>query len=352
LWRLVRRSRVVAKVALAGFGMAYAAPLEAAESAPIDDLRWLDGRANAVAALNRTPEECVFVPRDPTRRAGFELGRVAFRSPALLGGIAARVGLSCDSCHVNGHDNPNFVFAGVSGVPGTADVTGSVFSRAREDEIRNPVSIPTLRDAAHSPPFGRVRPSPDLRVFLETVVAEEFQGRPPSASILDALAIYVESLQSAACSGQASPRVSLERDGGDLRRTFAVARAALESREEGTAEFAVLSLRMRLGRLHQRFSGHLEARERIVSLSRSLEERVTGASALSAFSARERLDAAERAFELLFADLRPIERDSLYDDAMLEEAVSSFRAAPATRADAGAPEGSGDHPGQREDASR
>ncbi|MGF7473737.1 hypothetical protein WFJ45_23635, partial [Salmonella enterica subsp. enterica serovar Minnesota] len=70
------------------------------------------------------------------------IGRAAFNSPLLLGGQAARAGLSCASCHRNGRGNPDFHFPGISGAPGTADVTASLLSSHRGDGQFNPKPIP------------------------------------------------------------------------------------------------------------------------------------------------------------------------------------------------------------------
>lgn len=326
------RLGLLAVIGLSLFLAAAAGPSSAGDDDALpDDLRWVDPKADSVAALNRTPEECVSIPPDPAQRRLFELGRVAFRSPVLLGGVAARVGLSCDSCHVNGHDNPVFFFAGVSGSPGTADVTGSVFSRAREDDIENPVPIPSLRDAARSPPFGSVLPSEELRAFLVTVVVEEFQGAPPSAAVLDGLTVYLHALRSSACAGAAGMLrpVSLELEGEDLRRSLAVARAALESGDLALAEFSLLSLRARLGRLYQRFPAtgppHALARDRIVALSRSLDFGSGGRAAMSEAVAREGLVESERRLDAILVGLEELESESLYDDAVLRRAIDRAR---------------------------
>ena len=69
-------------------------------------------------------------------------GEALFHTPSLLGGQAAKAGISCASCHVNGQGNPHFQFPGISGQPGTADATHNFFSSHRGDDKFNPVSHP------------------------------------------------------------------------------------------------------------------------------------------------------------------------------------------------------------------
>ena len=121
-------------------GLAGAALLAlgaAAVEPPLRALRWLAAGADPVAAATREPAECLRPTQDRDQTWRIEVGRAAFRSPLLLGGQASRAGLSCESCHLAGRDNPRFHFAGLSGAPGTADVTASLFSSHRGDGVWN-----------------------------------------------------------------------------------------------------------------------------------------------------------------------------------------------------------------------
>jgi hypothetical protein len=109
---------------------------------PIREARWLAPGA-VYQGLTREPSECFARPTDPAERRRAEIGRAAFRTPLLLGGQAARAGLSCASCHRNGRGNPDFLFPGLSGPPGTADITASLMSSHRGDGRFNPKPIPT-----------------------------------------------------------------------------------------------------------------------------------------------------------------------------------------------------------------
>ena len=248
----------------------------------LDDLKWIDPAANRLAALTRAPSECLVRPSDPELASLIALGRIAFRSPVLLGGIAARSGMSCNTCHRNGHGNPTFFVAGVSGEAGTVDVTGGLFSRTRDDGEFNPVPIPSLVDAASKPSFGSVVPKDDLRAFLLAVVMDEFQGQRPSDAVTEGLLAYLKALRSSACPMPVERRadgpadepaeeiVSLERDALDLETAFDTILWGLKGQDVATAEFALLALRAALGRIHQRFSTNERAADGLLEVSRAL----------------------------------------------------------------------------------
>jgi len=111
-------------------GAAFLLAADTPAQLPIREVRWL-APGVPVENVNLLPPECFRVPGDPKARRSTEIGRLSFRAPLLLGGQAARVGLSCSSCHRNGRGNPDFHFPGISGAPGTADVTASLLSSHR-----------------------------------------------------------------------------------------------------------------------------------------------------------------------------------------------------------------------------
>ncbi|WP_176593462.1 tetratricopeptide repeat protein [Sphingobium sp. EM0848] len=83
-------------------------------SLPLRDARWL-APGVPITALTREPSACLAFPADEKAALSVNIGRAAFRTPALLGGEARRLGLSCSTCHRNGRTNPDFLFPGVSG---------------------------------------------------------------------------------------------------------------------------------------------------------------------------------------------------------------------------------------------
>lgn len=322
LWR---RSSLAttACVLLAGLGLDA---LQAfAERPLIAELKWIDSDADAVAVLTTAPTECLVMPKDPDRARLARLGRVAFRSPVLLGGLAARVRLSCDSCHQNGHSNPTFRFTGVSGEPGTADVTGSVFSTNREDGRSNAVPIPTLVDAGLAPPFGSILPTSDLRTFIRAAVVDEFQGEPPLNSVVEGLVVYVTGLQSAGCPNRREEVVSFGSDANEILELFDIMIDILEQDDRHTGQFMLISLQAALERIYQRFPERVTDREELIGLSRTLSrlrmrlEKESLPDLISSLAAkRSRFEAISRKLELQ-SDV------SFYEATVLRRALDSKR---------------------------
>ncbi|MAZ02967.1 MAG: hypothetical protein CMN56_07500 [Sneathiella sp.] len=121
-------------------------------------------------------------------------GRLLFRSPSLLGEKAVRIGLSCNSCHTNGHVNTSFYINGLSDRPGRIDVTNRFWQAGFEDGIANPLDIPSLRGSADNKFFGTVNVFPDLHAFTSHVIMIEFAGPEPNEEAIKALISYMNSL--------------------------------------------------------------------------------------------------------------------------------------------------------------
>lgn len=98
---------------------------------PLRALRWLAPDADGARVLTNRPVECLPPPKSAGEAYLIEVGRAAFRTPMTLGGQAARAGIDCETCHRNGRRNADFHFPGISGDPGTADVTSFIFSSHR-----------------------------------------------------------------------------------------------------------------------------------------------------------------------------------------------------------------------------
>lgn len=327
LWRVARRvGWWVGIGSIAAF--AGAGSLAFAEGPPLDDLKWVSPETEVIRALTETSEECLEIPANARHAQLLKLGAVAFRSPVLLGGLAARLGLRCDTCHRDGHDNPVFFMVGVSGAPGTVDVTGSVFSSNRDDHVRNPVVIPTLIDAADRPPFGTQLPANDLQSFLHAAIIDEFQGEPPPAAVMEGLIAYLRALKGSACADAHAPattKISFERETLRLREIFEVLQTAVERQDFETGEFVLLSLRAALGRMYARFPAAVSEREALVESSRSLAKLQTpigehrGQELITLLdSERVRLDAA-------IETLRPHTTASFYQPEVLRAAIESGR---------------------------
>ncbi len=257
-------------LSIAFAGAVLAAPAVASSAWALDDLNWLAPGADRAAALTTAPPECLAAPSDPERAWLVSLGRVAFRSPALLGGLAARSGMSCDTCHRNGHGNPPFFIAGVSSASGTADVTSAIFSQTRGDDIVNPVPIPDLTGVGAKSSFGTMRPAHDLPGFVHSVMVEEFQGKEPAPAVAEGLVAYVAALKRSACPAEPSVPISFRRAADELSGTYAVLLAAMDRGDPNAADFVLRSLNLALGRLAQRFPAAPETADALPALGRDL----------------------------------------------------------------------------------
>lgn len=242
-----RRSGALALAALLGAG-----GLALAQGAfPLRAVGWTNPKTDVAHVLTAEPAECFAPPA--ALRASAEIGRAAFRTPVLLGGQAARAGLSCESCHRGGRGNPDFLFPGVSGPPGTADVTSSLFSSHRGNGRDDPVPIPDL-----SGERARLKVAPQtLETFIRGLVVEEFDGPEPSPAVLKGLADYVRSL--GPCPAAASQPVSAAGLLDDARRAAA---AAASAPDDSTRLLMIAGARARLGLIDERFAGPRFSAER------------------------------------------------------------------------------------------
>ncbi len=228
--------------------------LAASDAPPLAEMRWLPDGADQVAALGWLPPECLSPGRDADAAWSIEVGRAAFRSPLILGGQAARAGISCESCHRNGRDNPHFQFPGVSGAPGTADVTSSLFSSHRGNGVDDPQPIPDLAGPRLALKVSHDPASRDLETFIHGLVTEEFDGPEPTPAVLAGLAAYVRALDPRVCDPGPS-RLRPPAWLSDALRAIMAAQEALARGDEATALTLIAAARTRLGRLDERFAG-------------------------------------------------------------------------------------------------
>jgi len=279
-------------------------------------MRWLAPGADAARLLTRRPVECLKIPGDPVQAYLVELGRAAFRDPLLLGGQAARAGLACETCHQNGRTNPNFDFPGLSGKPGTADVTSSMMSTHRGDDVFDPVPIPDLGAPKTTLKISQARASDALPRFIHGLVTEEFDGPEPPPAVLAGLAAYVRALSPTACPLWASRPLRVDAAIDDARRAARAALAALAHGDWPAAAVMVQAARSGLGAMAERY-----ARPTLAPSRRSLAVAdLDLAAALVAIrvhdaSAADRLTAWLARSQDWAARLRREEGLSLYDPA-------------------------------------
>jgi hypothetical protein len=227
----------------------------AANLPPLKAARWLAPQTDFKVALGTLPTECVTLPKGRDARWRVEVGRAAFRSTVLFGGQAGRAGLSCNACHVNGRTNPDFQFPGLSGAPGTADITSFLMSPKRGKDEHHFKPIPNLSGPKTALRIDQDPRKPDLEGFIHGIVTEEFDGREPPPAVMDGLASYVRALSPGACPKPEriaqSPRDRLE----DIRRALRAADGALLRRDAKTADVMVESARSQLGLIYERYPG-------------------------------------------------------------------------------------------------
>lgn len=240
-----RRARAHPLIAIAAASLLAAAG--DAPKVPIREARWLAPDA-LFDSLSREPAECLAEPSDPAERRAVAIGRVAFRAPLLLGGQAARAGMSCATCHRNGRGNPAFLFPGLSGAPGTADVTSSLMSSHRGDHVVNPKPIPDLGGPRAALKVSRDPADPTLGHFIHGLIAEEFDGPEPSREVLAGVAAYVRALRPEACAGADQP-IRLGERLGEAEAAVALARDA----EGETRRLLLAAARSTLGAIDERF---------------------------------------------------------------------------------------------------
>ena len=122
------------------------------------------------------------------------LGDLLFSSPSILGGVARQAGVSCETCHQQGHNNPKLFIPGLSSRPGTFDVSGALFNPKADNGVFDAVTPPSLRGAKYLAPYAHDGRFPTLREFIRNAIVNEFAGPEPSAQIVDALEAYIKEI--------------------------------------------------------------------------------------------------------------------------------------------------------------
>ena len=154
----------------------------------------VDSLASPISLDHGTPISLLTREYDSERSLLIALGELAFKSDALL--RASRsfgVHLTCDSCHPDGGTTQVLFIEGLSGKPGTIDITNRAVT-LYEDGTFNPVNIPSLFGVRHTEPYSRTGSFATLREFTRFAVVEEFGGMDPADLTLDSLVAYEESL--------------------------------------------------------------------------------------------------------------------------------------------------------------
>jgi hypothetical protein len=311
---------MIRKAVLLALGAACAALAGAADRAPLPIAARWTVPDQLQAQLTSEPGDCLIAPTDPAQARSTAIGAAAFRAPLLLGGQAARSGLSCNSCHRAGHDNPAFSYPGLSSAPGTADVTASLFSSHRGDGQFNPRPIPNLSGDKALLKIDQSVVRGELEPFILGLITQEFDGPRPSPAVLTGLANYVRALSPQAC--RAPMRIDL---GTSLARIDAALDAAQHSAQDGDGGAAALlisSARSQMQLIDERYPAGLNrsaAPLRRAAVSLGAIERQMGSDQAGALVDLRRWRRAEPKWQ---RPLQASEARSLYNPAVLARWLS------------------------------
>lgn len=309
----------VGLTAAAGFA---ALGFEALGDPPIRAMLWVAGDADPMRALGSVPTECLKLPADRALAAKIEIGRAAFRTPVLLGGQAGRAGINCETCHRDGRANPDFHFPGVSGAPGTADVTTAVFSSHRDNGIDDPKPIPDLSGPKAALKVDQEPAQKKLEPFIRGLITEEFDGPQPTPAVLEGLADYVRALNPEVCPKRRREPLGVALLMSDARRAIAAAKETAAAGDDATAIVMVASARSRLGLIDERYAAPALAKSRadlraadrqLQAIQSVLHERRGGAE--------QQLDRWLLNSGRLESELAAGQSASLFDPARLTDAV-------------------------------
>lgn len=234
-------------------------------------LSWLAKDANLLKAM-LSPSECINTNiRNHKLNQQIILGRLAFQSPALLGGQAARKGLSCESCHNSARGNPYFFIENISSHPGTADVSESFFSSSGGNDVFMPVPIPDLADYSQMKFIDRT--SVDFRNKVIQLVTVEFDGQMPSTKILDAIQFYLLNIEKKHCVNPAAVyQKKWQYDWDRLIEALGLVEETFITKDIEHRDFLIRVARLILETLHDRFvfADNKSIEKKLIKSSRNL----------------------------------------------------------------------------------
>lgn len=247
-------------------GAATLAP--AAHAPTFEALKWTE-RGAEYAVLSAEPPACA--PLNANTIQPGSAGNALFATPTLLGGQAAKAGLSCASCHRNGRDNPHFLLAGVSKGAGTADVTNSFFSAARGNGKFDPVPIPDLLAPGKVSRDPRTR---ELEGFIRNLIVDEFGGQEPSLATIDAISTYVRALRRCDDADKSYFIAELAEQVSMIDAAAFGAQMMVEKQDRKGANLLIAAIRHQLGTIAEYYSSPKLAGERkaLLKASREVQE--------------------------------------------------------------------------------
>ena len=209
--------------------------------------RW-QAPGSRVSALTLAPKECLSAPSSVANSRLIAIGRTAFADPLLLGGQAARMQISCATCHPSGRRNTTFLLPGLSDVPGTADVTSSMMSSHRGNGVFDPKPIPDLALAAQ---IERNPASPALPAFVHGLITNEFDGAEPPPIAFEGLLAYIRAVRT--CQPDALEPITVDAAITDIGAAMRAALNSLRLSDKATARLMIGAARLRLGNIYERY---------------------------------------------------------------------------------------------------
>lgn len=283
--------------------------------AQFQENQWLPSGSVTADDLLTRPREALITNSQSQFLVG--LGRLAFRSPEILGGNARRAGLSCNACHTNGHRNQNFFIAGLSNKPGHIDVTHTFWNLQAEDHRSNPLEIPSLRGVKAKSHFGHDRRTTSLKEFTQKVITGEFAGKEPAPLLLEALVSYEENLQTLRAGETPTFTLTLEDDLADLSHYLETLKQSLPRKDGALTDLIARMVRGELAKLWERF--HLPQHEAIhdilVKWSQHLKNIGQAAEDQNFSRAEETFISLQKSFATDAAILISAAPSSLYNEA-------------------------------------
>lgn len=274
-------------------------------------LSWFKTNDAALKALSSTPAECLANGDS----AQVKLGRIAFNSPRLLGGHAARMGLSCASCHPAGRRSDGFFIDQISDQPGTADVTHSIFSSSGGDQVFSPIRIPDLAD----PKDLKIadRNSEKFHQQITGLIEVEFDGQPAPNQIFEALRVYLLNTNIRHCADpDLRTQKTLTNDWEIVHDGLELIESAIVNSDAQTLTFLIAAVRAQMEAIYRRFGIEPinDVDQAMVEISREL----SGLTTLKSTERRlKELKTVRANANILFQKLADNEKTSAYNSIVL-----------------------------------
>jgi len=288
-------------------------PIVASDAIQLKEAQWLSKQSNKALALTRQPTECL----NPKAPAIASIGRIAFQSPALLGGQATRMGLSCASCHPSGRSNADFFLNTVSSDPGTADVTHHFFSSKGGNNTLTAVMIPDLANLDQAKIKDRW--STAFQQKLVQLIEVEFDGQTAPPTILNGLQTYLANTDIKFCEQDTIKTIDLL---GDWTHLIDTVNALPLYPNSDTNTFLIRAARKQIEQIYLRFKNinSKEIDDALISLSRQLEQ-----ASLRVISHQEQiknLNNWEESAQLTYSLLKHKQSKSTYNPEVIKDLLA------------------------------